>query len=161
MNANELFNVYIAGLLVNLLAGFIGWYLIRKLYEWLPSSADLHEKFRVVALEKNATKKITELTPLLFISFYWLFLANLIWVIIQPVIEIMNWPNLLVDYSSDVEWLIGINAGIKKMMPGLVWGRSLLYLFLSVYTAICFFRGLRIAKQCWDVYKSIDLRRNS
>jgi hypothetical protein len=123
-----------------------------KLFEWLPSSADLHEKFRAVKLEKNTNKKITELTPLLFISFYWLFLANLLWVLISFVIEILSWPNFLLDYSSNVP--VRINDFIKNMMLGLTWGRSILFLFLTSYSALCFFRGLRIAKQCWDVYKS-------
>ncbi len=152
----EIFNVYVAGLLVNLLAGFIGWYLISRLFEWLPTAAQLHERFRAITTEKDSRKKLTEITLVVFLSFYWLFFANLIWVFTYFCTEVLSWPQILVEQNAQ-DLAPGVLLFLQKMTPGLVWGRSLLFLMLIGYSSLCFFRGMQIARQCWDVYKAIRI----
>jgi hypothetical protein len=93
MHFDTLFTTYIAGFLVNVLAALLVYLPLKKLFDWLPTSAELHERFRAVRIERNANDKIVALTPLLFISFYWLFVGNMIWALTDVIMEVLRVPN--------------------------------------------------------------------
>jgi len=152
MNASDFFNTYIAGFILNVLAGIIGFFLIRKLFEWLPNSEDLSGKFRAVKQKANARDKITALTPLIFISFYWMFLANMLWIVLYMVVEVLWWPELMASLK-----IPQITEYLEKMQPGLVAGRSILFVLGCIAVATCFYRGAQIARQCWEVYRATDI----
>jgi hypothetical protein len=156
----HLFETYIAGFVLNVVAGIAGYFIVRNLFEWLPSDEDLHEKFRAVKNERNAREKITALTPLIFISFYWLFFANMLLILLYLLIEVLNWPDILLDVTSrDYLDYPSINDQMRRIWPGLIIGRSLLYIIACIFIARCFSRGIHVAKKCWDVYKSIDANK--
>jgi hypothetical protein len=157
MDASNLFNTYVIGFALNLIAGIAGFFLIRKLFEWLPSEAELHEKFRSVRNKNNARDKLTALTPLIFISFYWLFLANMLLILLYLLIEVLNWPDILIDITSrDYLDSPQLHEYLRGIWPGLTIGRSVLYIGSCIFIAKCFGKGIKVAKQCWDVYKAID-----
>jgi len=154
----NIFHTYFIGIILNVIAGFIVYLIVRNIFDWLPTTADLHEKFRAVASERNAKDKIVELTPLIFISFFWLFLANMLWVLQEVFIEILNWPDLYIEMLSRAESSIPENTEqfIRGAMPGLMTGRSILCIILGLTIAKFFANGFSVAKQCWDVYRSIN-----
>lgn len=154
MNGSEIFNAYIVGLLVNIVAGMVCFFLIRKLFEWLPNSEELSTKFRAVKETKNAKDKITALTPLIFISFYWMFLANMLWIALYLVLEVLWWPELLMVLN-----IPQVNDFLNARIRGLTIGRSVLFVLGCVVVAVSFYRGARIARQCWEVYRSTDIER--
>ena len=87
---------HLIGLLLNLFAGLILWLFVNKLFDWLPTFALLHEKFASVKREKDANKKIVELTSLVFFAFFWLFAGNMLWILLTVIIEILNFPDLII-----------------------------------------------------------------
>lgn len=144
----NIFHTYIVGIGLNVVAGLIVFLIIRRTLEWLPTSASLHERFRAVASEKNAKDKIVELTPLLFISFFWLFLANMLWVLMEVIIEVLNWPELFLEIYSRVETVLpeSVLQWISDAIPGLMFGRSILLIILGLTVATFFANGFAISQ---------------
>ena len=64
-----------------------------------------------------------------------------------------NWmQSSIISSSADS----AVSGHIEDILPGLIIGRSLLFIILSVLIVLCFYRGLAIAKQCWEVYRVME-----
>lgn len=80
----------------------------------------------------------------------------MLWVLLEVFIEILNWRDMIAWLGE--KWP-PVTEAFRAMAPGLVIGRSLLFVALGVTVAVFFYRGARIARQCWDVYKVVDDER--
>lgn len=147
------------GILVNLACGLIVFFIAKNLFEWLPNRTQLQNRFQKVAQEKGAHQKIVQLTPLVFISFFWLFIGNMTWAVSSVIYDFLSWPDTVL-YMNDykyIELTTDVVGALKSEMATLIISRWVLWFCIFLFTIFCYWRGIAIAKQCWEVYKELDV----
>lgn len=146
------------GIIINLFCGLLVFFLAKSLFEWLPNRTQLQNRFQKVAKGKSAHEKIVQLTPLVFIAFFWLFVGNMAWAFSGLLYDVLSWPDTILWMNSEeyIESSDSLVSALKDEMAGLVISRWILWFCIFAFVISCYWKGVSIAKQCWEVYSELD-----
>jgi len=133
-------------------------YIVYRLWGWLPSTESITLRLAKIRSAGGAPIKIENLTPVLFITFYHMFIASMFWAIGDVANEVLFWPEFAFAPAFDEKhWNSPVlHAYFLSMAASLPIWRSILMVLCGGLAIYYFGRGIRQAKQCFEVYREID-----
>ncbi|MCH9698953.1 MAG: hypothetical protein K0U68_12690 [Gammaproteobacteria bacterium] len=145
---------HLIGIAFIIIIGLLLIFLTRGMTSWLPDSIELHQKLLEVQQEKNLSDKVTALTPVILIAFFWFFFGIFFWIITLVVLKIVDVLFIISQMALDQTLALPaelVNVAIQ-ILPGVSIGKPLLYIIAGIVVTQSFSKGVRISKQCWDIY---------